>query len=221
MTNTGMRTIEARFLKWRKIEIRKDRQGKKIVVFSVKGKKKFRQLVASGRVAEYLERIKAISHATGPDDFVFCNYEGNQCVDNYDAYIESMLTKAKLLIGENGTRRSAYSFRHTYATFRLMEGVDSLILANQMGTSQKMIEKHYGHITPVKNAARVLQGMTEWEPVAEVSGGEAVSVDATADGNKRKSPPKEARGGLRAHKGRARPTAPESVNQAHRPPRRT
>jgi hypothetical protein len=47
-----------------------------------------------------------------------------------------------------------------------MEGVDVYSLAQQMGTSVKMIEDHYGHITPVKNAALILQGLPGWEPVA-------------------------------------------------------
>jgi len=57
---------------------------------------------------------------------------------------KTLLTKAGLLIGPAGTRRSTYSFRHTYATFRLMEGVDVYFLAKQMGTSVKMIEDFYG-----------------------------------------------------------------------------
>ncbi len=59
-------------------------------------------------------------------------------------------------------------FRHTYATFRLSEGVDVLFLAHQMGTSVKMIQDHYGHITPVKNAERILQGMPGWMPAPGV-----------------------------------------------------
>jgi integrase len=39
-------------------------------------------------------------------------------------------------------------------------------LAKQMGTSVKMIEDHYGHVTPVKNAHRILQGLPGWEPIA-------------------------------------------------------
>jgi hypothetical protein len=34
----------------------------------------------------------------------------------------------------------------------LRGGVDAYFLAKQMGTSVKMIEDHYGHVTPVKNA---------------------------------------------------------------------
>jgi hypothetical protein len=29
-----------------------------------------------------------------------------------------------------------------------------------------MIEDHYGHINPVKNAERILQGLPGWEPIA-------------------------------------------------------
>ena len=72
--------------------------------------------------------------------------------------------------GRSGSRRSTYCFRHTYATFRLMEGVDVYFLAKQMGTSVQMIEDYYGHITPAKNAERILQGIPGWEPIAEVSG---------------------------------------------------
>jgi len=35
-----------------------------------------------------------------------------------------------------------------------------------MGTSVQMIEAHYGHINPVKNAERILQGLPGWQSVA-------------------------------------------------------
>ena len=37
--------------------------------------------------------------------------------------ITSLLTDSKLLLSASGKRRSTYCFRHTYATFRLSEGV--------------------------------------------------------------------------------------------------
>jgi integrase len=82
----------------------------------------------------------------------------------YHSLIERLLIG--LLHSSSGSRRSTYCFRHTYATFRLTEGVDVYFLSKQMGTSVKMIEDHYGHVTPVKNADRILQGLPGWEPIA-------------------------------------------------------
>jgi hypothetical protein len=39
-------------------------------------------------------------------------------------------------------------------------------VSKQMGTSVQMIEDRYGHINPVKNAERILQGLPGWEPIA-------------------------------------------------------
>ena len=33
-----------------------------------------------------------------------------------------------------------------------------------------MIEDYYAHITPAKNAERILQGIPGWEPIADGSG---------------------------------------------------
>lgn len=203
MTNTGMRTIEARHLKWKNVDIRKDQSGKQIVVFNVWGKKKYRELVAAANVIEYLERIRALfieaqkrrkpdtpldKLGPQPDDFVFGKDGGQAAADNYGSYIEELLTNSAMLISSSGSRRSAYCFRHTYATFRLMSGTDVYFLAKQMGTSVKMIEKYYGHITPTKNAERILQGVPEWEAVAGTSGELTDSVDAGGAGKKPSKP---------------------------------
>jgi integrase len=210
MTNTGMRPSEARNLRWRDIEIKKEKLKSKdelresqqtdkskqtqetgkaakanarpqeqkkelehvFVILNVRGKDKFRSLVAPSDVARYLERIRAISKATGPDDFVFTTYDGTSSLSLYHDLIERLLIDSKLLHSSSKSRRSTYCFRHTYATYRLMEGVDVYFLAKQMGTSVKMIEDHYGHITPVKNAERILQGMPGWAPVAVEAGKE-------------------------------------------------
>jgi hypothetical protein len=91
-------------------------------------------------------------------------------------------------MSSSGSRRSTYCFRHTYATFRLTEGVDVYFLAKQMGTSVQMIEDYYGHITPVKNAERILQGIPGWEPIAEGSGEPPGSVNAGGAGTKGAKP---------------------------------
>ena len=165
MTNTGMRTSEAKNLRWRDTATHTDKQGRSFVSLSVRGKAKYRNLVAASNVDTYLERIRALSHATEPDDFVFTTWEGQAARTLYHSLIQGLLTESGLLHSSSGSRRSTYCFRHTYATLRLTEGVDVYFLARQMGTSVKMIEDHYGHISPVKHAERILKGLPGWAPV--------------------------------------------------------
>jgi integrase len=192
MGNTGMRNSEARSLKWRDVDIRKTKDGRSFVVMNVRGKGKYRELIAASNVVEYLDRVKALfkeaqKHEPASEDAVFTTFEGKSAKSLYDSIIRDLLTASGLLYGSNHTiPRSIYSFRHTYATFRLMEGIDVYFLAKQMGTSVKMIEDYYGHIAPAKNAERILQGMPGWEPIAEVSGEKAASVNAGAAGTKAK-----------------------------------
>lgn len=188
MCNTGMRPPEAKNLRWRDVAIRKDDQGRTLVVLHVRGKGQFRDLVAAGNVAEYLERIRAVSPATGLDDFVFTTDKGEPASTLYESLIETLLEKSELRVSSSGKLRSTYCFRHTYATFRLTEGVDVYFLAKQMGTSVKMIEDHYGHITPVKNAERILQGLPGWEPIAALPQVEATSGSVNGDAAKTKAP---------------------------------
>jgi hypothetical protein len=101
-----------------------------------------------------------------PDDHVFTTITGKPASTLYKHLIEDLLTVANLREGPSGLLRSTYCFRHTYASFRLGEGVDVYFLADQMGTSVKMIEDHYGHVNTIKHADRVLQGMGGWDPIA-------------------------------------------------------
>jgi integrase len=174
---------------------------RKIVILNVSGKDKHRRLVAPSNVTEYLERVRAIAKATGPDDHVFTKHNGKPAKSLYASLIKQLLIDAKLLIGPLGTERSTYCFRHTYATLRLSEGVDVYLLAEQMGTSVQIIQDHYGHINPVKNADLILQGMHNWEapdvpaeaasaaevpaPKARVKKGK-VGTKATKRGSKRR-----------------------------------
>ncbi len=179
MCNTGMRPPEAKNLRWRDVAVRTDSEGRTLVIMHVRGKGKFRDLVAAGNVAEYLERVREIGKATGLDDFVFTNDKGGATSSLYADLIESLLEKCELRVSSSGKLRSTYCFRHTYATFRLTEGVDVYFLAKQMGTSVKMIEDHYGHVTPVKNADRILQGLPGWESIADAP--QVKTADASAE----------------------------------------
>jgi integrase len=131
---------------------------------------------------------------------VFSTIDGKPAKTLYESLIIDLLTKAGLRKGACGTDRTTYSFRHTYATFRLSEGVDVYFLAEQMGTSVKMIEDHYGHVNTIKHADRVLQGIGGWDPVDPVSG------DATAKAAKAAETRDKA----------ARPVTPNSTGQRNR-----
>ncbi len=184
MCNTGMRPPEAKNLRWRDITIARDKDGRDVVVIYVRGKGKERKLVAPASVGEYLERIRKIGKATKPDDRVFTTHTGEPNQSLYSSLIEGLLDAAELREGPSGTPRSTYSFRHTYATLRLSEGIDVYLLAEQMGTSVKMIEDHYGHVNTIKHADRLLQGMGGWEPTG-IGGDQAnTKSDAQAKASK-------------------------------------
>jgi len=48
-----------------------------------------------------------------------------------------------LKFDRNGKARTAYSLRHSYICFRLLEGADIYQVAKNCRTSVEMIEKHY------------------------------------------------------------------------------
>jgi integrase len=116
--------------------------------------------------------------------------------------IDDLLNAANLRLGPSGIPRSTYSFRHTYATFRLSEGMDAYFLAEQMGTSVAMIEDHYGHVNPVKNADCILHGMNGWQAIPAEREPEAPPKATTA---------RAGRGAARQPRdSRRRPTRPDS-----------
>jgi integrase len=198
MCNTGMRPPEAKNLRWRDIMPAKDRDGREIIVLFVQGKGKSRKLVAPKSVGDYLDRVRELSKATKPDDPVFTIINGKAAKYLYSDTVQDMLTESGLRMGPNGIARSTYCFRHTYATFRLSEGVDVYILAEQMGTSVKMIEQHYGHVNTIKHADRVLMGMTGWELIREPgddseAAAKAAKAAATHDRTGRSRVPRSAR----------------------------
>ena len=54
-------------------------------------------------------------------------------------------------------------------------------LAEQMGTSVKMIENHYGHVNTIKHADRVLMGIGGWEAMHVEMDAEDAAEEATAN----------------------------------------
>jgi integrase len=201
MANTGLRPAEAKNLRWRDVgEPVKGKNGKQFLPLRVRGKGKFRELVAPITVSTYIERIRELveerfrelGKQMTPDDFVFIAYDGSRAKSLYASMLNDLLGKEEtnLQLSAAGKRRNTYSFRHTFATFRLMHGTDVYFLAKQMGTSVQMIEDYYGHITPVKNADAILQGLPGWEATADASGETEGSVNADRAGSKKPARPR-------------------------------
>jgi integrase len=180
MCNTGMRPPEAKNMRWRDITKAKDKDGTEILVIYVQGKGKTRQLIAPKSVGEYLDRVRAQSKSTNPDDAVFTIINGKPAVWLYRDTVEELLKYASLRDGPSRIPRTTYCFRHTYATFRLSAGVDVYLLAQQMGTSVKMIEQHYGHVNTIKHADRVLMGIGGWDAMHTEMNAEIDAQEATA-----------------------------------------
>lgn len=165
LANTGIRVGEARILKWRDIRPFKNPEDPTAinVALMVTGKTGMRETVArTGEVRKYFERILKLRRAdltneksdifgkkdVPVDSYVFCGLNGKPILSFKNSF-NSLIEKAGVTTDSFGQRRTIYSLRHTYATFRLQEGVNQYALARNMGTSVAMLEDYYGHTTNV------------------------------------------------------------------------
>jgi integrase len=98
----------------------------------------------------YLERIwqLRVDELNGKkpekDSHVFCHPDGSP-IQSFKKGFSTLISEAGVEYDRDGDRRTIYSLRHTYATYRLQEGVNHYVLARNMGTSVKMLEQYYGH----------------------------------------------------------------------------
>lgn len=165
LINTGMRPgSETDGLCWQHVDYFKHVDGKEYPRLIVSGKTGERQLVGMANVRTYLERIRkrrtdALGHPPSATEPVFCLPNGQPVKHDYlRSLFERALKAAVMLTDAAGRKRVLYSCRHTYATFRLLYGrVSIYTLAENMGTSVSMIEKHYGHLTPTMAASELTQ----------------------------------------------------------------
>ena len=164
LSNTGIRHgTEALGLCWRDIEwITKD--GERYLQFTVNGKVGKRTAIARHNTETYLRRIQErqphIAKLTFDallrkklNEKVFLLEDGTET--------NSLAGTFRNLMRDSGLdkdrsvkeKRTLYSLRHTYAHLCILqERMDVYTLAKQMGTSVKMIEQHYGHLSPAQKA---------------------------------------------------------------------
>lgn len=162
--NSGLRPfIETNNLKWNNLSLIEKKGSNDVFVrFEVKGKGKTGYAIGTQGIEKYLERIRdndpllkgvPLKKLIKKDKHVFQLPDGTM-PGNYDLIhvFKKFLIHCNLLKDNNGNIRTLYSLRHTYAVFRLYQGVDIYLLAKNMRTSVEMIQKFYGKIDVVVKA---------------------------------------------------------------------
>lgn len=158
MANTGLRPDEVKRIEHRDVEIVHDEgtnetileisvRGKRGVGFckSTRGAVKPYQRLKDREKPEYIDKEKG---KPKPTDKVFPK--------THRQLLNNILDEENLKLDREGQPRTAYSLRHTYICFRLMEGADIYQIAKNCRTSVEMIEKYYAsHIKNNLDAAAI------------------------------------------------------------------
>jgi integrase len=171
MANTGLRPDEATNLQHRDIEIVHDEDSDEtILVIEVRGKrgvgycksttnavKPYLRLLNRPRPAYLNEDGEELEEAqAGEKKVVLPQPEDPVFPSNHIKLFNSLLHRKKLKFDRDNQPRTAYSLRHSYICFRLMEGADVYQLAKNCRTSVEMIEKHYAaHIKNMLDAGLI------------------------------------------------------------------
>ncbi|KSV74524.1 hypothetical protein N183_23525 [Sinorhizobium sp. Sb3] len=184
MANTGLRPDEVRLLEFRDVEIVDDEwSGQKILEIEVRGKRgtgycksmpgavrPFERLRDRPRPVGEISEDKEASSKTEmpkPTDRLFPN--------EFKKMFNGLLSANNLKFDRAGKARTAYSLRHSYICFRLLEGADIYQVAKNCRTSVEMIEKHYAaHLkdmidTSLVNVRRERQKRKD-EPKEQIEG---------------------------------------------------
>ena len=153
LSNTGIRVGEARGLRWMDVDSEPANAiDEANIILHVSGKTGTREVVSrTGDILTYFERIwdlrcEELGKKPDKTEYVFCHKDGSP-IGSFKKGFAALVSEAGVEIDRDGDKRTIYSLRHTYATFRLQEGVNHYVLARNMGTSVKMLEQHYGHMS--------------------------------------------------------------------------
>lgn len=164
LATTGMRHgTEALGLKWRDIAW-VAKKGERYLQITVTGKIGKRQLIAYHQTENYLLRIaqrdENLKDKTFDDilkaklDLPVFRLASGETTKSLNGTFRHLMRDSGLDKDRDAkSKRTLYSLRHYYAHKVLLEGkFDVYTLATQMGTSVKMIEQHYGHLTATLRA---------------------------------------------------------------------
>jgi integrase len=156
---TGVRHgTEARRLEWRHLQWHVDGERRYLRIW-VSGKTGPRYLIAKSGAVEALDRLASRNLGLPLEQAIDQRAPGKVfvCGSGYEPYdlrgsFRRLMRDSGLLKDTGNDTRTLYSLRHTYATFALQDGISIHTIARQMGTSVKMLERHYSKLTPMMNA---------------------------------------------------------------------
>jgi len=135
MANTGVRPDEVKRLEYRDVEIVRDAStDQTILELQVRGKRGVGFCKSMTGAVLPFQRLKERNDLQ-PTDLLF--------PADHKKQFNRILVENDLKFDREGTRRTLYSLRHSYISFRLLEGADIYQIAKNCRTSVEMIEKHY------------------------------------------------------------------------------
>jgi len=135
MANTGLRPDEANRLEYRDVNIVDDpHSGEKILEIEVRGKRGVGYCKSMPGAVKPFERMLK-RNKPEPMELLFPN--------DPKKMFNNLLKEQDLKFDRHGKARTAYSLRHSYICFRLLEGADIYQVAKNCRTSVEMIEKYY------------------------------------------------------------------------------
>ncbi|MGF1620405.1 MAG: tyrosine-type recombinase/integrase [Rhodomicrobiaceae bacterium] len=148
MANTGLRPDEANNLEYRDITITNDEAtGETILEIEVRGKRGVGYCKSTTGAVRPFQRLTDRNPAL-PTDKLF--------PADHKKQFNRVLNELNLKLDRGGNRRTAYSLRHSYISFRLLEGADIYQIAKNCRTSVEMIEKYYAvHLKNALDAAAI------------------------------------------------------------------
>lgn len=148
MANTGIRPDEANWLEFRDVQIVDDlATGETILEIEVRGKRGVGYCKSTKGAVRPFQRMVERNDPE-PTDKLFP-------IDHKKQF-NRILEEQGLKFDRNGNRRTLYSLRHSYISFRLLEGADIYQIAKNCRTSVEMIKKHYAvHLKNSLDAAAI------------------------------------------------------------------
>ncbi|MDA8575156.1 site-specific integrase [Alphaproteobacteria bacterium] len=152
LANTGLRVDELKTITWRNIDWDNDY----IQLINAGKTRSNRRLLVRKTGMRALERIRergvrwklenGSNRELNANELVIATPNAKP-INDFKKGFAKLLATAQIAASKSTTKHTLASLRHTYATFRLTkgDGVTMRMLALQMGTSERMKQRHYGH----------------------------------------------------------------------------